>query len=212
MPPRRRREFASSTAGFYDGPGQMTESSRLFDEFNRRYWRGRLPRYRVIRWRFKNELLGRCDNKRRTILLRSDLRGETLRLTLLHEMCHIGKGRGYDHGPVFLRKAHRLVKLGESKLIEDIEQYDGTAVSRYIEKCRSEGRTIPEIPFRQAVIDDLDSLAQTEYQRRWPKVVSWLAKQYRMSPSKFRRVAPWAEREWRQASKIYRECARKPAF
>jgi hypothetical protein len=27
---------------------RQTEASRLFDELNRRYWRGRLPPYRVL--------------------------------------------------------------------------------------------------------------------------------------------------------------------
>lgn len=59
---------------------------------------------------------GECRDSTRTISLRRDLAGDALRLTLLHEMCHIGQGDGSAHGPRFLRKLHRLVRLGESKL------------------------------------------------------------------------------------------------
>jgi hypothetical protein len=79
-----------------------TLANRLFDELNRKYWRGRLPRYRVIeRASLRANCLGQCDNARRTILLAPHPSPEALRLTLLHEMCHIGTGPGYDHGPRF---------------------------------------------------------------------------------------------------------------
>jgi len=59
--------------------------------------------------------------------VRADLEGEELRLTMLHEMCHIGSGAGWVHGPLFRRKVRRLVRLGVPGLVEDIERYDGTA-------------------------------------------------------------------------------------
>lgn len=40
-----------------------TSASRMFDEFNRRYWRARLPRFRVIRRDLGNHYPGLCDNK-----------------------------------------------------------------------------------------------------------------------------------------------------
>ena len=90
------------------------EAQRLFDELNKRYWRGRLPRYRVIRRAaLGDRAMGLCNNKTRTILLLQSLDGEKLRLTLLHEMCHIGKASEYPHGPQFLKKLHRLARLGE---------------------------------------------------------------------------------------------------
>ena len=153
------------------------------------------------------KLLGRCDNDRQTILLHSRLQGEELRLTLLHEMCHMGKGPGYAHGPVFLRKVRRLVKLGESKLIDDVEQYDGTAMARYFDTLPK--HTIHEVSFREAVTADLDSLAQIEYRRRWPKVLAFLADKYKITPSQFRRAAPWAQRQWEEDSALYRQDDRR---
>ena len=38
-----------------------TEASRLFDEFNRRYWRGRLPRFRVIRQAYNRGWVGNVN-------------------------------------------------------------------------------------------------------------------------------------------------------
>ena len=178
-----------------------TKVSVLFDELNRRYWRGRLPKYRVIRRNLSGKLLGRCDNERRTILLDNNQIDEDLRLTLLHEMCHIGRTPGWEHGPTFRRKVNRLVRLGESKLIEDVERYDGTAVVRYLATLK---HPIPEISFRQAVMDDIESLAMTYYRRQWPRVLTFLAHQYRMTPARFRRLAPWAERTWRKSAAEYR--------
>ena len=87
-----------------------TKANLLFDELNRRYWRGRLPYYRVIRRDLaKKEIRGKCNNESQTILLEKTLEDDEIRATLLHEMCHIGNGPGYDHGPRFLRKLRRLL-------------------------------------------------------------------------------------------------------
>ncbi len=184
-----------------------TEASRLFDRFNKKYWGNRLPRYRVIRrTNIARDYLGLCNNQTKTILLEKDLAGEDLRLTLLHEMCHIGSGSGYQHGPRFLRKLRRLVRLGEKKLIEeDIERYDETADARYIEELRSQGKLGPKFSWRERVWDDLGSLASESPRLRWQTVCRMLASLYHMTPAKFQRAAPWAEQEWRTISKQWRE-------
>lgn len=185
-----------------------TEASRLFDELNRRYWHGRLPRYRVIR-RAALRCLGGCNNRTRMILLRRDLAGEALRLTLLHEMCHIGPDVGYDHGPHFLRKLRRLVRLGEPKLLEEgIERYDGTAVARYIREQEAKtGKKIPEISWRDVVLSDVDaaSFEARLFRRRWPTIRRMLANKYEMTEARLQRDAPWAEREWKRLSQATRE-------
>ena len=183
-----------------------TEASRLFDEFNKKYWSNRLPRYRVIRrTNIAGNYLGLCDDQTKTILLKKDLVGEDLRLTLLHEMCHIRTGSGYQHGPRFLRKLHRLVRLGETKLIEkDIEHYDGTVEAREIERLRSEGKLGPEVSWRDRVLDDLDTLASESPRLRWATVRRMLANLYNTTPAKFQRDSPWAERKWRTISKQWR--------
>ncbi len=169
-----------------------TETRRLFDEFNKKYWHNRLPRYRVIRrTNIADNYLGLCNDRTKTILLKKDLVGEGLRLTLLHEMCHIGTGSSYQHGPRFLRKLRRLVRLGEKKLIEeDIERYDGTADARYIEELRSQGRLGPKISWRERVWDDLGSLASESPRLRCQTVCRVLANLFHMTPAKFQRAAP----------------------
>ncbi len=104
-----------------------------------------------------------------------------LRLTLLHEMCHIGTGRGYSHGPRFLKKMRRLVRLGAPKLLEDVERYDGTRDARAIEAARAQGTLGPAITFRDMVMADLDSASAEHYARSWPTIRRALAEQYRMS-------------------------------
>ncbi len=79
----------------------MTKSSlnRLFDDFNRRYFGGRL-RKRAVRWfsgnaRVSCQHLGLCTP--RAIYIARHLTPERAAQTLVHEMCHIGVGKG--HGP-----------------------------------------------------------------------------------------------------------------
>lgn len=177
-----------------------TKASLLFDELNRRYWRGRLPKYRVIRRDLsRDELDGYCDDNRRTIVLHKDLADEDLRRTLLHEVCHIGSGP--KHGPRFQRKLDRLIKLGESKLLGDVECYDGTAFTRYAANLP---HPVNKISFRQAVISEIDSFAIDQYRRRWPRVLRYFARKYEMTPAQFQRKAPWAERVWRESAADYR--------
>jgi hypothetical protein len=73
--------------------------------------------------------------------------------------------------------------LGETALIEeDIEHYDGTVVKRAIEASRAAGRLGPEVPFRDALKSDIESLALgNELRVRWPKVARFLAEQYQMT-------------------------------
>ena len=188
-----------------------TYASQLFDELTRKYWRGRLPRYRVIeRASLPADRLGQCDNARRTILLASHPSPEALRLTLLHEMCHIGTGPGSDHGPRFLRKLRRLVQLGEIKLVEeDIERYDGTTVKRFLEARRAAGETVgEEIPFCAVIRSALDSMALSVPTRRWVTIERFLAKQYEVTPAQLQRACPWAKQEWRRLSAQTREVIR----
>ncbi len=190
-----------------------TEASRLFDELNTRYWGGRLPRYRVIQ-RADLGCWGLCDNARRTILLAPHPSREALRLTLLHEMCHIGTGPGYGHGPRFLRKLRRLIELGETALHEeDLERYDGTVVERHIAAAKVAGTLLPEVPFRDMLKSDIEDLAASnlDLRLRWPRVARALAQQYKMSVPQLRRVAPWAEREWRRQRGEARELQRAEA-
>lgn len=184
-----------------------TYASQLFDELNRKYWRGQLPRYRVIeRASLPADRLGQCDNARRTILLAPHPSPEALRLTLLHEMCHIGTGPGSDHGPRFLRKLRRLVQLGETKLVEeDIEHYDGTAVERFLEARRAAGETVGEEPFRATISSALESMALSVPTRRWVTIERFLAKQYEVTPAQLQRACPWAKQEWRRLSAQIRE-------
>jgi hypothetical protein len=129
-------------------------------------------------------------------------------------MCHIGTGPGYAHGPRFLRKLRRLVRLGEAGLVEeDIEHYDGTAVERHLEARKAAGHVVQEMPFRVALMSDIEALAldNPDLRVRWPKVAPYLAEQYKMSVPQLRRAAPWAEREWKRLRAEARELLRAEA-
>ena len=185
-----------------------TQISRLFNELNRRYWRARLPRYRVIRVRSigkKAKYIGFCNNRTKTILLDASLNGNELRETLIHEMCHIGMPKDYGHGPIFQRKLRRLARLGECGMRDDLKCYDGTIAEEYLEKIRAQGREIgPEIPFRTVIESDLDSYASEYWRKRWDTIRRVIAAQYDLTPLQLQRLAPGAEKQWRRLSLDYR--------
>jgi hypothetical protein len=181
--------------------GGMTEASRLFDEFNARYSRGRLPRYRVFPGH-EEGLRGWCRDETKAIMLDRTLTGEDLQMTLLHEMAHIGTG-GAEHGPQFQLKLRRLLRLGApARLLEHLERYDGTAITRFLETRRAVGSPVMERPFRVAVREDLEAMAfdTAAAKRRWVTIERVLVDQYDMTAAQLRRACPWAEREWRRLS------------
>jgi hypothetical protein len=86
----------------------------IFARYNRKYWQGRLPLYRLVIRAMPNTM-GLCDWKRKVITIdveqhKSDLE---VRSTLLHEMAHaaasIRGSRGHD--PKFFAQLEKLLQL-----------------------------------------------------------------------------------------------------
>lgn len=91
----------------------------LFTEYNRRYFGGRLPRYKVLLTNAVNPDGGRCERRKRRIYINPHK--EDVSLLLLHEMVHAAVGRG--HGKVFLKELRRLIELG-APLQEELKRYE----------------------------------------------------------------------------------------
>ena len=108
---------------------------RLYNRFNRLYWKGKLPSDVIVRWASSQELSGQGFNRAPwgiaipgdkrdpgVILLDSELQrrnwGKVRDLTLLHEMAHIAlpkahhqKSRSKKVG-VFRKEMRRLAAIG----------------------------------------------------------------------------------------------------
>jgi hypothetical protein len=123
----------------------------LYGELNRRHWRGRLPRYRVLRVErmparrhgVDGEFLGYADHVSRTVLVKGILADDEFRATLLHEMAHVavehlldehGCAPGWvpvdgNHGERWRAEVARLVAAGEDCLRGELERFWGEVVS-----------------------------------------------------------------------------------
>jgi hypothetical protein len=88
---------------------------RLFDRYNKTYWRGKLSHY-AVRVRTLDDCVGICDYKSREILLNIDVHHDDrrIRATLLHEMTHVAAPKsGLDgHGYKFWAETERLLRQG----------------------------------------------------------------------------------------------------
>jgi hypothetical protein len=166
--------------------------SELFDEYNERFWDGRLPEYSIKvvdsdipAWG------GECVSKSRTILMRRGLSDKENRRVLLHEMCHI---RTYHHGKKFIAQLKHLAELGETWANEEIEMYqNATTWNQHMSLLR----------------DDIEDLAfELEESAKFSDILEPLAHAYGLSPEDLLRKAPWAEATWkksREKSASYRE-------
>jgi hypothetical protein len=96
----------------------VTTPSCLFDEFNVRYWHGRLPRYHVLRGHHDGGL-GWCVDATRTIMVDHTLTGEALELVLLHEMAHIGSAAARSSGGSCAACFDLALPLGSSTPLSD---------------------------------------------------------------------------------------------
>lgn len=174
---------------------KASEAQRLYEELNRRYFRGRLPHYRVrfVRRLFPDSagtFYGRCDSDRKLILLRHDRApgAPTLRQSLLHEMCHIGAP---GHGKRWQAKMRRLAALGETWAEQE--------AARYAEEIRHRR------PFAAQIKDFLEQLAYTEIAYRWPTVLRLTALEVGKKPRDLLHVAPWVRNVWTRLMKERRD-------
>ncbi len=164
----------------------MSDLTDLYDELNRLHWRGRLPAYRIRRAPLKAQV-GYCDDRKRLIVLRSDLSGSALRQVLLHEMCHIGDPSPQRHGPRFRRKLERLIRRGEAVVQSDLAEYDGALTPK----------SAKAISLRASIFSDLDGLAALNPRTQW-RVARRALDRYQLTPAIRRRIEPWAEDLWRE--------------
>jgi hypothetical protein len=93
----------------------------LFRQFNGQYFDSRLPPYsiRVVNRVTWLDLRGRCDRKKKLILIWAGLSHEERISTLLHEMVHARTGDG--HGKAFEKEIARLSKARAPLTLEELE-------------------------------------------------------------------------------------------
>jgi hypothetical protein len=93
---------------------------RLFQHYNRTYWRGRLSGYRITRAGL-SESLGECDLQRKLIRIDTDKHKSDpeLRGTLLHEMSHAAARCG--HSIPFFAELERLIRRGAPVAVDSAE-------------------------------------------------------------------------------------------
>jgi len=108
---------------------------RLFERYNRKHWRGRLPHYRIVPTAL--ECLGQCHHRKRIIEIdpnrhESDRR---VRATLLHEMAHAaapGRGQGLE----FFAEMERLLRRGALVTIETGDLGGVRILDDIVPRCR----------------------------------------------------------------------------
>jgi hypothetical protein len=114
-PRARRSEWFVGRSG---SPGLDAK----FDEFNEKYFKGRLPKYQVYQgFNHSPRILGECHSRKRIILIRYDLTPLDVLDTLLHEMTHI---RILGHAHRFEREMKRLRDLGAPILASEFSEFE----------------------------------------------------------------------------------------
>ena len=175
---------------------------QAFEDFNRRYFRGRLPSYRVIvterfRTRMAGTWYGESDDATRTIRLRAGLpdhsTGTALRdpswpKVLLHEMCHIGHP---GHGKRWQARMQKLAHLGEEWARTEAAEYRGqqspkTSLTAEIKKCLEDLTSQRELPSWRS------ALRATAYELGRPG-------------REILHIAPWAPSVWKRLARERRE-------
>lgn len=159
----------------------MQSLRSLFADLDLKFFKGRLNGYQ-IKWAYlpgpTGPIRGRCNPESRTIKIQRGLRGEDLRRTVLHEMCHAGSTA--KHGRLFERELKRLGKLGEKWIDEEIAAYREAQ------------------PLREMVEQDIENSALDLQGVRitWREVKRRIANGCGLTSKEFGKEAPWARKSW----------------
>ncbi len=157
--------------------------TQLYHDLNRQFFNGKLPRFRVVLCCLYGSLHGECLPERRLIRLDRSLDPETMRRTLLHEMCHIGS---LGHGTRFQNKLLQLATQGEKWARDEAEPYRSNP---------GLGTALRDL--RQT----LDDVAGQGPRPSFPALVRRLSKDWGRRPKDLLRMAPWLKAAWRKACK-----------
>jgi hypothetical protein len=104
---------------------------KLFDHYNRLYWRGKLSGYRVVLADLSKERAwGHCEWKKK--IIRIDQHCPHLRGTLLREMAHAASRSG--HTVPFFAQLERLLKRGAPVKVDASEAGNVTILNDVIPK------------------------------------------------------------------------------
>ena len=109
---------------------------RIFDDFNRRYFRGQLPRF-VVRKDLKSGTdAARCDPETKRIHLPVDI--DDVEAVILHEMIHaVTEGNHHD---AFRAELRRIASLGDAAAIREltIEEWHASTERVGVQLAREE--------------------------------------------------------------------------
>ena len=151
------------------------QCQELFETFNRQFFDGRLPTYRIVLCnRYGKGDHGLCRKKEREIHLGTGLGGFDLKRSLLHEMAHAVTAGG--HGKQWLAEMLRLAEMG-APTREDWEAY------------QDPDQTIGPTEIAAEFYD-----AGVETDRPWSIVRAYLGKTYGLSDDRGRAESKSAAR------------------
>ena len=142
----------------------LGDASRILEEVNRTYFRGRLPPQdlRILPDEHRSMLLGRCLDG--TIELNPKLQGQALRWTVIHEAVHVATPED-GHGPRFRRVLRRIARR------EPLGRDNAFAL---------EHRLYPDL-----LRDEIGRQADRNPWRSWSEVRRDLARRHRLTVADF---------------------------
>ena len=167
---------------------QHKDLTKMFVEANAKFFRGRLPKYRVVFTSVDTmgNMDGQCLQDRLLIRVAKELRSDPYRVrrTLLHEMCHHGCPH---HGKRFLAKLKRLADLGEEWAGEEIEEYQGSStLNQDIQEIKSK-------------LEILASSSQDPRELEFAKIEMCVAGDFGYTREEIRKKIPWLRSAWEKA-------------
>ncbi len=165
---------------------ESAELQRMFEDFNDRFFSGKLRRFRVVMHKIRvGALRGNVDAARRTVHLHP-MPDDDVPRSLLHEMCHVAAGSW--HGKLFRREMNRLRRSNERWVAEwakvELEAYRNSPTwNQEMTSIRNNLLECAELSRRPSI---------TKLERHF-------AGDLGMSVREFRRQVPWLRQTWKKA-------------
>ena len=197
---------------------------KLFDHYNRLYWRGKLSGYRVILADLSKERAwGLCEWKKK--IIRIDQHCPQLRGTLLHEMAHAASRSG--HTVPFFAQLERLLKRGAPVKVDASEAGNVTILNDVIprrfpllrakmQRAESQRARLllkytreKKLEFH-TMTDDMivREFGDAAMEVTWKRALVFIGLQYGLTDESGRPLNAWARRVIRAGRRAYRRARR----